>query len=227
MDFCTWLLSVGTLERVHGLRWAPKEDRQDLQSCGYRKHCSWAEYDFSTNINLLTLFPAVSSSKISAGSLPLSQVYSWWSRTCRRMPTFLKCHVQMQPSPGAMVCLTSENGNDAATFSCPPFSSAWAFGLLGRCETSEASEAAQTVTLTQFSSSSARRLTHTPWSFWATSHWLLWELYWAHRHNSKSIPREAVLLASVNWELGIPCSFPNLRAPARAYKVLEPCQEAN
>lgn len=113
------------------------------------------------------------------------------------------------------------------TFSCPPFPSAWAFGLLGRCETSEASEAAQTVTLTQFSSSSARRLTNTPWSFSATSCWLQWELYWARRHNSKSIPREAVLLASVNWELGIPCSFPNLRAPARAYKVLEPCQEAN
>lgn len=162
---------------------------------------------------------------MSAGSLLLSQVYSQRSRTCESTPTFLKHHVQMQPSTCAVVCLIS--GNEAATFSCPPFSSVWAFGLLGRWETLEASRTAQTMTLTQFPSTSTNRLADTPWSFWTAICGLQRELDLAPRQNVKSVPSEEVFLASVDRELQIPCSFPNLRGPARACKALVPCQEAN
>lgn len=100
----------------------------------------------------------------------------------------------------------------------PSLPSLWALGVAKR---------SKTTMLSRFPSSAARGLIKHPLKFLTGSRWPLWELDWAHRHGSKSIPREAVFMASGNWELGIPCSFPNLRAPARAYKVLEPCQEAN
>lgn len=44
--------------------------------------------------------------------------------------TFLKCTVQTQTSPRAMVCLTSENGHEAAAFTCPLFPHCEPLGLL-------------------------------------------------------------------------------------------------